>query len=147
MTNPRPDWLHSNPFILPITVAADAIDSYQHVNNSVYLRWVDDCARAHSLAAGIDCEDAVNFGRGMAVRESRATYLAAAFEGEDLLVGAWVLRNDRKLRITRQFQIVRAADAATLVTAEVDYVCIDIQSGKPARMPAEFRDNYIPIQI
>ncbi|GHA02584.1 hypothetical protein GCM10008090_09960 [Arenicella chitinivorans] len=147
MTNPNPDWLYSDPFILPVTVGADAIDSYQHVNNSVYLRWVDDCARAHSLAAGIDCEHAVSFGHGMAVRESRATYLAAAFEGEQLLVGAWVLRNDRKLRITRQFQIVRKTDAATLVTAEVDYVCIDIQSGKPARMPAEFRDNYIPIQI
>ncbi|RBP48535.1 acyl-CoA thioester hydrolase [Arenicella xantha] len=142
---PQPNWVYPDPFILNIRVDASAIDSYQHVNNSVYLKWVDDCARAHSLAVGIDCEQATEFGLGMAVRESRALYLNAAFEGDSLMVGAWVLRNDKKLRITRQFQIVRVADAKVLVQAEVDYVCIDIKSGKPARMPREFRELYQPI--
>jgi acyl-CoA thioester hydrolase len=144
-SEPQLDWVHPNPFILSLTVDATAIDSYQHVNNSVYLKWIDDCARAHSLAVGVDCEQAADFGLGMAVRESRALYLNAAFENDELMVGAWVVRNDKKLRITRQFQIVRVADGKTLVRAEVDYVCIDIHSGKPARMPKEFREWYVPI--
>jgi len=140
-------WTRAEPFILDVAVDESAIDSYRHVNNSMYLRWIDDCARAHSLAVGIDCDEAQEFGFGMAVRESRATYLAPAFADEELLVGAWVVRNDRKLRITREFQIIRPSDQMTLVNAEVDYVCINIETGRATRMPEVFRELYVPCVI
>ena len=137
-------WDRESPFVLDITVGEADLDSYRHVNNSVYLRWIDDCARAHSKAVGIDCEEAVEFGFGMAVKESRAHYLASAYDGERLQVGAWVIHNDKRLRITRQFQIVRASDYKTLIRAEVDYVCINIHTGKASRMPREFQQLYVP---
>jgi acyl-CoA thioester hydrolase len=48
------------------------------------------------------------------------------------------VRNDGKLRIERRFQIRRKADGQTLVRALIHYVCIDLQTGKAKRMPAEF---------
>jgi len=137
-------WLRPDPFVLHVKVDAQAIDSYKHVNNSVYLRWIDDCARAHSASVGIDPDQAIEFGYGMAVRESRATYLAAAFEGDELQIGVWITQSDHKLRVTREFQIIRASDGLTLVKAEVDYVCINIQTGRASRMPDKFKQLYIP---
>ena len=38
-------------FVLPITVEASDIDELGHVNNVVYLRWVQEIATAHWQAA------------------------------------------------------------------------------------------------
>jgi len=135
-------WDLAAPFVFNTHVDSSALDSYLHVNNSVYVKWMDDCARAHSLAVGIDCEQAATFGWGMAVREAHIKYLAAAHQGDEIEVAAWVIKNDQKLRISRQFQIRRVADKTTLVRATLDYVCINIATGKPAKMPAEFCEHY-----
>jgi len=143
MSDTKTNWDRPSPFVHKLVVDSSSIDSYQHVNNAIYLRWLDDCARAHSLALGIDCDQAVEFGLGMAVRQSRATYLAAAFDEDELEIATWIVKSDEKLRITREFQIVRPADGKTLVRAKIDYVCINIRTGRPAKMPAEFKELYV----
>lgn len=144
MKQPTHAWDHPSPFLIEVTAKQADIDSYQHVNNSVYVRWLDDCARQHSLAAGIDTEQADQLGYGMAVRDSHITYYAAAYLGDELLVANWLTRNDFRLRATRHFQILRPADGATLLRADLDYVCIKLATGKPSRMPALFRAKYGP---
>ena len=136
-------WDIPNPFVISVSAEESDIDSYQHVNNSVYVRWIDECAREHSMAVGIDTEDAGELGYGMAVRDSRITYLAPAYQGEKILVGNWLTKCDGRLRATRQFQIVREADGLTLARGELNYICIKIDSGKPSKMPALFRETYI----
>jgi len=135
-------WVKPEPYIHRVIAVESDLDSYQHVNNSVYIRWMDDCARAHSLLVGIDCDEAVEFGYGMAVRQSHVTYLAPAYQDDEILVGAWVIHNDQKLRINREFQLIRASDQQTLIRAQLDYVCINIETGRPAKMPELFRQAY-----
>ena len=135
-------WDHPNPFVIEVVAQQGDIDSYEHVNNSVYIRWLDECARENSKSVGIDPDTASELGFGMAVRDSHVTYLAAAHLGDNLLVGNWMTKNDGRLRATRQFQIIRKSDSVTLIRATLDYVCINIQSGRPCKMPALFRDNY-----
>lgn len=138
-------WAQPSPFTIDVIVRSSDIDSYGHVNNSVYMRWLDDCARAHSLAVGIDCDKAPEFGYGMAVRHSDITYLAAAFDGEQLIVGNWISKTDDRLRISRQFEIFRRSDQVRLLVAELDYVCINIATGRPCRLPEVFRETYRPL--
>ena len=52
------------------------------------------------------------------------------------------LESDQRLRMNRRFQLVRPADGATLLRAQTTFVCIELSSGKPKRMPAEFIDGY-----
>jgi acyl-CoA thioester hydrolase len=136
-------WDHPDPFVISVSADAGDIDSYQHVNNSVYVRWLDECAREHSKAVGIDAEDAGELGYGMAVRDSHITYFSSAYQGEEILVGNWLTHCDGRLRATRQFQIVRQADGVTLTRAELNYICIKIDSGRPCKMPELFREKYI----
>jgi len=46
--------------------------------------------------------------------------------------------------MTRRFQLIRPRDGATLLRAHTTFVCIELSSGKPKRMPAEFLDGYGP---
>ena len=46
------------------------------------------------------------------------------------------------MRVRRRFQVIRDSDGQTLVRAEVDYACIELSSGRPARWPAEFHAGY-----
>lgn len=142
LSQPADTWDKAQPFVIKVCAEADDIDSYQHVNNSVYVRWLDECARSHSKAVGIDTEQASGLGYGMAVRDSHITYLKAAYLGESLLVGNWVSHCDGRLRATRQFQIVRQEDGVTLLRAELNYICIKLESGRPSKMPQAFRDCY-----
>jgi acyl-CoA thioester hydrolase len=134
-------WDYPGVFAIPVTAASADIDAYGHVNNVVFLRWLTECAWAHSAAVGLPEERCVQLRRGMAVRSVHVDFLASAYEGEALLVGNWVSNKDR-LRATRQYQIINPATSATLLRGHLDFVCVNLDNGRPTRMPAEFVDRY-----
>jgi len=131
-------WDRPSPFAVPITVGVEHIDELGHTNNVCYLQWLQECAWQHSTAVGFSEKQMAASGYGMAVRETRMFYLAATYPGDSLWVGDWLIKNDGRLRATRAFQILRVADGVCVMRAEVDYICIALDSGKPHRMPKEF---------
>jgi acyl-CoA thioester hydrolase len=50
---------------------------------------------------------------------------------------------DGRLRAERRFQVLRLRDGATLARARIDYVCINLDSGRAARMPELFARAYV----
>jgi len=139
-----PDWDLPSPFIHRVSALAADIDAYGHVNNSVYLRWLDETAWAHSAALGVTAEHCVQTRRGMVVWRSQLPYQAPAFKGDSLEVGTWLVFEDARLRVDRRFQIRRPTDGRTLLRGLIHYVCVDLDSGRPKRMPVEFVDRYRP---
>jgi acyl-CoA thioester hydrolase len=131
-------WDLPQPFIHERVAVHGEIDGYGHVNNAVYVAWLDDCAWAHSISRNISPELCRSLNRGMAVWRTQINYLGAALEGDHVQVATWPVRNDGKLRIERRFQIRRQSDGETLLRALLHYVCIDLHSGRPRRMPEEF---------
>ncbi len=131
-------WDLPAPFIHARVAHHAESDGYGHVNNAIYGAWLYDCAWAHSISRGISPELCRQLGRGMAVWRTQVNYLRAALEGDDIEVGTWPVHNDNRLRITRRFQVRRAADGETLLRALIHYVCIDLRTGKATRMPVEF---------
>lgn len=131
-------WDLPGPFIHERVVVHDEIDGYGHVNNAVYVEWMDQCAWAHSSSRGITPELCKSLNRGMAVWRTQINYLRAALEGDVVQVATWPVRNDGKLRIERRFQIRRASDGETLLRALLHYVCIDLETGRAKRMPDDF---------
>jgi len=137
-----PDWDLPEPFVLALTVPGDAIDSYGHVNNTVYVSWLEQCAWAHSAAVGFPGSRCLEMQRGMAVRTLNLEYLAACFEGDEILVANWLVANDGRLRATRHFQVINATRGEVALRGDVLYVCMNLASGRPVRMPPEFLDAY-----
>lgn len=138
----RIEWDKPNPFVVFHEVGGTDIDELGHSNNVCYLSWLERCAWEHSAAVGFDVHNMLAINHAMVVRDTRMQYLLATFAGDRLQIGDWIVDCDRKLRATRAFQIVREQDSKTVMRAEIDYVCINIESGRPSRMPAEFITAY-----
>ncbi len=145
MSSELPDWDLPDPFAIEVRAGAETIDSYGHVNNTVYLGWLEQCAWAHSDAVGLSEARCLEMQRGMAVRTLRADYLAACYEGDEIAVANWLIANDGRLRATRRFQVINRTRRQVAFRAEVLYVCMNLQTGRPVRMPAEFLEAYRPL--
>ena len=134
---------HPAPHVIELSVQPDDLDDYAHVNNAVYLTWLDRAAWSHSAALGVPLATCLQLRRGMAAQRIEIDYLRAAVRGDGLQAATWIVGADGRLRAERRFQIRRASDGATLARARVDYVCINLDSGRAARMPEMFARAYV----
>ncbi|TQV66158.1 acyl-CoA thioesterase [Exilibacterium tricleocarpae] len=140
--NPAVDWDYPAPHVFELTVSAADIDGLNHANNAEYVRWCERAAWSHSERLGLSLHDYKRLDRAMAIRHAEFDYLAAALEGDTLRVATWLTGTDNKLSLERRFQLVRAGDALTLMRGRWSLVCIQISSGRPRRLPAEFLAAY-----
>ena len=135
-------WDHPDPFVTAFAVAAADIDGFGHVNNAVYVRWINDCAWAHSGALGLDFARYRALDAGVVVIRHEIDYLSAAMPGETALVATWITANDGRLRLSRRFQLRDSASGRTLARAVTDFAAIALSTGRPRRMPDAFRTGY-----
>jgi acyl-CoA thioester hydrolase len=140
----QPDWDYPEPFLMPQRVSRQDIDGLEHTNNAVYVNWCEQAAWAHSISLGLDLDRYQALDRAMAVTHAEYDYLQATREGDEVLVATWISAWDRRLSMDRTFQILRPADGVTVLRGTVRFVCIEISSGRPRRMPAAFVEGYGP---
>jgi len=126
------------PFELPIQVASADIDDLGHVNNIVYLRWVQDVAEAHWFSAA-PAEDQAGL-VWMVVRHE-IDYLSPAVAGDDLILRTWV-GAAAGLRFDRHTEVLRTADRKVLAKARTVWVPIDAASGRPKRVSDRVRKMF-----
>jgi acyl-CoA thioester hydrolase len=129
-----------NPFNSPIApfemlrvVQNDEIDELNHVNNVVYLAWVNDIAVAHwnSLTT-----PALRSKHIWVALRHEIDYKAEALLGETIRVRTWT-GVARGLRYARHTRIYRAENDALLAEALTQWCPMDALTRKPARPPAE----------
>ena len=135
-------WTLPDPFVIDIVVQPEDIDGLGHANNAVYVSWLERCAWRHSQSLGLDLAEYRRLDRAMAVLRHEIDYLASAYEGDQLQMATWIVESDQRLKMTRHFQLKRPADDLTLLRAQTTFVCIELSTGKPKRMPAEFVEGY-----
>ena len=118
-----------------LVVPEEAVDANGHVNNVVYLDWVQDVAKRHSEVSG--CSRATReAGATWVVRKHRIVYLKPAFAGDEIEVRTWVATMERA-RSLRRTEIARTKDGQILARAWTDWVFVRRESGKPALIPPE----------
>lgn len=133
-----------SPHCYDVTVRTEDIDSYEHVNNAVYVTWCDRAAWHHSAVLGLPIERCLELDRGMAVVRTTIAYLRPALLDDAVTIATWLLPAASRLCVRRRFQVVRRSDEVTLARAEIEYACIVLSSGRPARWPTPFT-RYAPL--
>ena len=118
-----------------LTVAEANVDRNRHVNNIVYLQWMQDAAIQHAAHAG-GTRLAEALGSTWVVRTHRIEYFIPAFAGDKITVETWVA-DFRRVRSLRRYRIVRARDGVLLAEGETDWVFVDAKTGRPRRIPEE----------
>ena len=134
--------LAAQPFVVDLQVEASEIDGLGHANNAAYVGWLERCAWNHSVSLGLDLPEYQRLDRAMAIVRHEIDYLASAYLDQQLQVATWIIESDQRFKMTRRFQVVRPADGVTLLRALTTFACIEMSTGKPRRMPAEFVDGY-----
>jgi acyl-CoA thioester hydrolase len=119
-------------FSLALTAAPADIDALGHVNNTVYLRWVQDVATAHwhAVARAEDIDRYI-----WVVTRHEIDYRRATLVGEALTATTWV-GTPKGARFDR-FVEISGADGSLRAAALTVWALVDKASGRVLRVPAE----------
>ena len=122
------------PYEILVTAIDSDIDALGHVNNTVYLRWVQDVAIAHwSKLATAEMQQEIVW---MVLRHE-IDYKSAAKEGDNLILKTWI-GTAEGLRFDRHTEILDN-DRKLVAQARTVWCPIDPQTGRPKRVSAEVR--------
>ena len=125
-------------FDLIVPVLPGDVDEQGHVNNTVYLRWVQDIATGHWRAIASSAAQAEI---GWVVVRHEIDYKAPALPGDDILLRTWVGKATR-ITFERHTQILHAARRQLLAQARTLWCPISTQTGKPHRVSEELRAQF-----
>src|SRR6266481_2519578 len=130
--------MSSTTFEMTVSVLPRDIDEQNHVNNTVYLRWVQEVATAHwrVIASGEAQEDI-----GWVVLRHEIDYKAPACLGDAIVLRTWVGKSTR-LTFERFTEIRRSGDDQLLSNARTLWCPINAQTARPTRVPAEVRAQF-----
>ena len=121
------------PFHLSITATHDDIDELGHVNNAVWVRWIQDIATSHWAAvAPIEHQQAYVW----VVTRHEIDYLRAVTVGETVTGRTWLGEAPKGARFDRHVDFV-GEDGKTRVRAKTTWAIIEKASGRPIRVPVE----------
>jgi len=130
--------MSSARFEMIIPVLPGDIDEQNHVNNTVYLRWVQDVATAHWRAvASPKAQQTI----GWVVLRHEIDYKGPATLGDEVVLRTWVGKATR-LTFERFTEIRRNRDGRLLSEARTLWCPIDMQSGRPVRVSEEVRSQF-----
>ena len=118
-----------------ITVPQSAVDLNGHVNNVVYVQWMQDVAVLHSEAVG-GTRAMHAAGGTWVVHSHKVEYLWPSFAGEEIVALTWV-KSFRRVRSVRRYRFYRKSDDTLLVRGETEWVFIDADTGHPRKIPDE----------
>ena len=117
------------PYEMELTVQPSDIDRLGHVNNVVYLSWVQNVAVAHWSAAATEQQQAAYL---WVVAKHEIEYKRPSKEGDVLVIKTWVGKTHHRL-FTRHTEISRKADGKLVVQAKTLWAPVDPESQRPIK--------------
>ena len=121
------------PFEKQITAMDADIDELGHVNNAVWVQWIQEIAVAHWRSIADPQHDEAYY---WVVVRHEIDYLRAAFEGDRVSGKTWVGEAPKGARFDR-FVEMTGNDGRPCIRARTHWAIIDKASGRPIRVPPE----------
>ncbi|KRB46569.1 MAG: thioesterase family protein [Pseudomonadota bacterium] len=126
-------------FSRAFTPAPDDIDANGHVNNVVYVRWIQDMATSHWTARQ-PTEDQAKW--AWIVLRHEIDYRRALMPGETASARTWVAETPEGPRFDR-FVRIDGPDGAMCAQARTVWCMIDQATGRPKRVTPDIVARFI----
>ena len=122
-----------------ITASDEHIDELGHVNNAVWVQWIQEVALGHwySVADPAHQDDYI-----WVVVRHEIDYLRAVVEGETVTGRTWVGEAAKGARFDREMEFV-GDDGKVRVRARTTWAIIDKKAGRPIRVPPEMMAPFL----
>lgn len=114
-----------------LIVTSKDIDEYNHVNNVVYVQWMQDASNAHwnQLIKNVPKPDYVWF-----VIRHEVDYKNQAVLGDEITVKTWVGKTEG-IKSVRHFEIYK--EELLLVKSQTTFCLLDAETKRPRRITKE----------
>lgn len=120
-----------------ISVKPADIDQMGHVNNVVYVRWVQEIAESHWFE--VAQKEFIEKYLWVVLRHE-VDYIKPALPGDELIGETWI----EALEGARSIRLVNIKREETLLAkARTTWVMLDSATGKPARVPKEMQNQFL----
>lgn len=130
---------------IEVTVGPGDLDDLNHVNNTVYLAWCEQVARAHAVRQGMGTGALIALGAVPVARQHVINYHRPALLGDRLRIRT-ALTVSAGVRSTRAYTLDRAtedgSDGERLAECQTEWVWVDPGSGRPKRTPREVLEAF-----
>jgi acyl-CoA thioester hydrolase len=118
---------------MAFTAAPEHIDELGHVNNAVWVQWIQQAAVAHwDAVADPKHKDAYFW----VVVRHEIDYLRPAHEGDRVIARTWIADAPQGARSERLVEFT-GPDGKLCVRSKTQWAIIDKALGRPVRVPAE----------
>ena len=128
--------MQSDIFEKQITVKKEHLDALNHVNNVVYLQWVQDIAGEHWFEKSSKEFNEAYF---WVVLDHFIEYKRQAFLDDVLTVRTYIEKNEG-VRSVRMVEFLKADKL--VVKAKTNWCLIDRKRQRPCRVPQEINDLF-----
>jgi acyl-CoA thioester hydrolase len=125
-----------------LTVGPEHIDALNHVNNVIYVQWIQDAAVSHWNSV---IPEEVKAKYIWVIMRHEIDYKKPGLLDDELLITTKVL-NAQRITSDRQVQIFRKADMTLLVESKTTWCMLDADTLKPARITDEIKKIFLPGQ-
>ncbi len=115
------------PYDVDITIQPEDIDQLGHVNNVVYLKWVQEAATVHWFAAATEEQQARLL---WVVARHEIDYKRPAMESDEIIARTWVGKATERL-FERHTEIIRKSDNKLLARALTLWAPVDMETKRP----------------
>jgi acyl-CoA thioester hydrolase len=123
------------------TVQEEDLDELGHVNNAVYLNYIETAAREHALREGFGLGDFKAHGVIPIVRSHHITYYKPALHGDTLLISTEIKKVSGP-KAVRHNQVRHEQTKELLAEAITEWVWLDVESLRPKRVPKAIREAF-----
>jgi acyl-CoA thioester hydrolase len=117
------------------------IDQAQHVNNAVYLSYVEDCGFQLLKHFKWPMQRMRDEGRAILIRKHQIQYLQPALFDDEIEITSYVY-DVKRTSAMRYYSITRVSDGALLAQVNSLGVWVDLNTGQPARFPDQFLTDF-----
>lgn len=121
------------PYTLTITATPSDIDELGHVNNAVWVRWIQDVSTAHWLSLATPEQNQAYI---WIVTRHEIDYRGNITLGESVTARTWLSEMPRGARFNRNVDFTKA-DGTVIVTAKTAWALVDRSSGRLLRIRAD----------
>jgi acyl-CoA thioester hydrolase len=128
-------------FETQLRVTWNDLDPVQHVNNAVYLNYIEECGMQVLSAHGWPVTRMIAEGFAIFIRRHQIQYRQPALLGDELVISTWV-SNVRRSTATRHYVIRRKSDKSELATVHSLGVWVDLNQRRPIRIPSQFLADF-----
>lgn len=118
-------------------------DAYSHVNNSNYVRYMQEAAFEASAAAGFGDPKYEEMGVIWLIRETEVEYLKPLRYGETAAVTTWI-KDFRRVRSRRMYEVRAEGEEELRARGSTDWVLLDRNTYRPITVPDEMKHAFFP---